>query len=602
MEFKNRFDISQILELYAASEGNIAFANLMNLNRTMGIGFAPYVIVKYDIDNDEPVRGKDGFLQKVKKGEKGLLLGRIDDKNRYVGYTDKTASDGKILRNVLKKGDACQLEYGKGFSHIVFKLIVFGGSMYNVLFSPITINKLEIKNRIAYPSLATVFSYDMKVNDRHIEYFREKARGGAGIVTFGPVGIDDVGAGFIAPSLASDDAIPDFKKLATAIKSEGARAWVQFYHAGAYSSPMMIEGKEPIAPSAIHSNYSRVTPREMTMEDIREVQESFASAAARAKEAGFDGVEIIGSAGYLICQFLSPLKNQRTDEYGGKFENRVRFPREVIELTRKRVGPDFPVTIRMAGNDFVPGSNTDSEMPAIAKAYEEAGIDAINVTGGWHEAKLPQMTPNLPRGAFAYLAKNIRDAVSIPIIASNRITTPNDAEEILCDGFADMVNLGRPLIADPYWPQKAQEGIADEIRHCIACLQGCMDSIMTGQPLFCVANPFAGLEGERKIEKAASSKKVMIIGAGLAGLEAAITATIAGHDVEIFEKDKKIGGQMWVAAAPPHKQEMFEFLSYYRAMLGRYDIKLNLGTEVDVDLIQETNPEYIIIRSTNSPY
>ncbi|MCP4667319.1 MAG: NADH:flavin oxidoreductase, partial [Deltaproteobacteria bacterium] len=299
--------------------------------------------------------------------------------------------------------------------------------MYNNLFSPITINTLEIKNRIAYPSLATVFSYDRKLNDRYYHYFREKARGGAGIVTVGPVGIDHIGSGLIAPSLENDDAIPDFKKLASIIKEEGARAWVQLFHAGAYSMPILIDNKEPIAPSALHSNYSKTTPREMTLDDIKMVQEAFVNAAARAQEAGFDGVEIIGSAGYLICQFLSPLKNKRTDEYGGSFENRTRFPREIIEFTRKRLGNDFPLTIRMAGNDFVPGSNTDSETPEIARVYEKAGIDGINVTGGWHEARLPQMTPALPRRAFAFLALNIKRAVDLPVIASNRIATPDDA-------------------------------------------------------------------------------------------------------------------------------------------------------------------------------
>jgi len=473
--------------------------------------------------------------------------------------------------------------------------------MYNNLFSPITINKLEIKNRIAYPSLATVFSYDRKLNDRYYNYFREKARGGAGIVTVGPVGIDHIGSGLIAPSLESDDAIPDFKKLTSIINEEGARAWVQLFHGGAYSMPILIDGKEPIAPSALHSNYSKVTPREMTLDDIKTVQEAFVSAAARAQEARFDGVEIIGSAGYLICQFLSPLKNKRTDEYGGSFENRIRFPREIIELTRKRLGRDFPLTIRMAGNDFVPGSNTDSQTPDIARVYEKAGIDAINVTGGWHEAKLPQMTPALPRSAFAFLALNIKRAVDLPVIASNRIATPDDAENLIKDGYADMVNLGRVLIADPQWPNKAKGGKADEIRPCIACLQGCMDSIMSGQPAFCVANPFASFEGEREIKKTAAPKNVMVVGAGLAGLEAAVTAAMAGHKVELYDKSHDIGGQMWIAAAPPHKQELLEFLRYYRAMLNKYDIKLKLNTEVDANFIKNKNPEYLIIAEGAEP-
>ncbi len=432
--------------------------------------------------------------------------------------------------------------------------------MYKHLLSPITINKTEIKNRVVYPSLGTLFSVDGKLNDRYYNYFEEKARGGTGMVTVGPVGIDELGSGVITMSLDNDDAIPSFKKMASLIKEAGAKAWVQLFHAGAYSHPFMIGGKDPIAPSAVFSNYSKTTPREMTLEDINDTKEAFASAAARAKEAGFEGVEIIASAGYLITQFLSPLKNQRTDNYGGSLENRVRFPREVIELTRDRLGPDFPLTIRMAGNDFVVGSNTDSETPEFAKVYEKAGIDAINVTGGWHETNVPQMTPNLPRSGFAFLAHNIKKVVSIPVITSNRISTPDVAEKVLKDGYADMVSVGRALIADPQWVNKAAAGKVNEIKPCVACLQGCMDGIMTGQGVSCVANPIAGHEGVREIKKTEVPKKIMVIGAGLAGLEAAVTATQAGHSVQIFEKDDEIGGQIWLAGAPPHKEELLEFV------------------------------------------
>jgi 2,4-dienoyl-CoA reductase (NADPH2) len=224
--------------------------------------------------------------------------------------------------------------------------------MYRYLFSPITINRLEIKNRIAYPSLGLLFSYDSKLNDRYTHFFRERARGGAGIVTVGPVGVDFLGSGILALSMAGDEAIPDFADLTGIIKAEGARAWIQLFHAGAYSHPFLIDGKDPIAPSAVYSAYSKTTPREMRLEDIHQVQEAFAAAARRAVAAGFDGVEIIGSAGYLVTQFLSPLKNRRTDQYGGSFENRLRFPTELINKVRGsgRVRMCL-LTIRMAGND-----------------------------------------------------------------------------------------------------------------------------------------------------------------------------------------------------------------------------------------------------------
>jgi 2,4-dienoyl-CoA reductase (NADPH2) len=466
--------------------------------------------------------------------------------------------------------------------------------MYRYLFSPITINQLEIRNRIAYPSLGLLYSYDSKLNQRYTDFFRERARGGAGIVTVGPVGVDFLGSGLLALSIADDAVVDDFATVTSIIKAEGARAWVQLFHAGAYSHPFLIDGKDPIAPSAVYSRYSKATPREMTIDDIQQVQEAFAAAARRAVAAGFDGVEIIGSAGYLVTQFLSPLKNQRTDQYGGSFENRLRFPTELIGKVRAAVGPDVPLTIRMAGNDFVPGSNTDQETPKIAAAYEAAGVDAINVTGGWHESRVPQLPMELPRTAYAFLARNIKNAVNVPVMASNRIATPDDAERILRDGYADMVNLGRVLIADPYWPIKAMEGRADEIRPCVACSQGCTDEIFSGRPVYCVGNPQAGFEAKRAIVKTDSPKKVMVIGAGAAGLEAAVTAASRGHRVEIFEKDRDLGGQLWIAGAPPQKHELLEFIRYYRAMVQRHGIPLHLNTTVDLDLIRSHAPDHVI--------
>ena len=473
--------------------------------------------------------------------------------------------------------------------------------MYPYLFSPIRINTLEIKNRIAYPSLGLLYSKNGKLNDRYFKYFAERANGGVGLLTVGPVGVDYIGAGAIALSLADDDAIADFKKLTGIIRDAGARAWIQLFHAGAYSHPMFVGGQQPMAPSAVYSRYSRTTPREMTLDDIHQVQEDFARSAVRAKAAGFDGIEILASAGYLITQFLSPRTNQRTDDYGGSFENRVRFPRELIELLRKRLGPDYPLTIRMAGNDFVRDSNTDAETHEFAKIYEKAGVDAINVTGGWHESRIPQLPMHLPRSAFAFLALNIKKAVSVPVIASNRISDPDSAEQIIKDGYADMVNLGRVLIADPQWPQKAFEGRVDEIRPCIGCSQGCTDEVFNGRSVFCVGNARAGFEGERQLVKTDNPKKVMVVGAGAGGLEAAVTAAICGHTVEVYEKDSDIGGQLWIAGAPPHKQEILEFIRYYRAQIHKHQIPLHLNTSVDSNFVRRQNPDYVILAEGAEP-
>jgi len=473
--------------------------------------------------------------------------------------------------------------------------------MYKYLFSPIRINKIEIKNRIAYPALGLLYSYDRKLNDRYVEFYKARARGGVGMLTIGPVGVDFIGSGVLTLGIDSDDVVDDFQKLTQYIKAEGARPWIQLFHAGGYSHPLMINGQQPIAPSAVYCNYSKTTPREMSLEDIEATQDSFAKAAIRAQLAGFDGIEIIASAGYLITQFLSPIKNKRSDMYGGCFENRIRFPWELIRKVRNSIGPDFPLTIRMAGNDFVPGSNTDMETPEIAKIYESAGVDAINVTGGWHETRVPQLPMDVPRSAFSFLALNIKKAVSIPVMASNRIADPDTAEAIIRNGYADMVNLGRVLIADPEWPQKAFEGRKDEIRPCVACSQGCTDQIFKGQPVFCVGNPSSGFETQRKIKKTNEPKRVLVIGAGAAGLEAAVTASMIGHDVELYDRDSDIGGQLWIAGAPPHKRELLEFIRYYRAMIRKYGIKLHLNVDVDMNLIKKQHPDHIILAEGAKP-
>jgi 2,4-dienoyl-CoA reductase (NADPH2) len=473
--------------------------------------------------------------------------------------------------------------------------------MFETLFSPIQINRLEIKNRIAYPSLGLLFSYDGALNERYYNYFRERARGGAGIVTVGPVGIDFLGASGVPISLAHDECIPSFARLAHMMKDEGTSPWVQLFHAGAYQFSMLLGGEKAIAPSAVYSRFTKETPREMTIEDIKNVQEAYLRAAERAREAGFEGVEVLASAGYLITQFLSPVKNLREDEYGGSFENRVRFPKEIIEQMRGRLGEDFPIGIRMAGNDFIPGSTTDEEMPRIARIYEEAGVNIINVTGGWHESRVPQLPMELPRGVYSYLALNIKKAVSLPVIASNRITDPETADQLIRDGIADMVSLGRVLIADPEWPRKAQEGRVDEIRPCVACSQGCTDQLFGGQPVFCLANPRAGFEGERNIEAVKDPKRVIVIGAGPAGLEAAVVAANAGHRVEVYERDHDIGGQLRVAGRVPHKGEFLEFIRYYRAMLKKRGVNLYLNTEASIDLIREQKPDFVVVAEGAEP-
>lgn len=473
--------------------------------------------------------------------------------------------------------------------------------MFDTLFSPIAISSLTVKNRIAYPSLGLLYSWDRKLNDRYVNYFTEIARGGAGIVTVGPVGVDFIGSGLAVLGLDTDEAIPDFLRVTDAIRARGGSPWTQLFHAGAYTHPLLINGEAPMAPSAVYSPYSKTTPREMSPDDIHTVRQAFADAAARAVKAGFDGVEIIASAGYLLTQFLSPKTNKRTDDYGGSVENRLRFPTEVVAACRQAVGEGFPLSVRMAGNDFVPMSNTDEVTPAIARAYEKSGVNLINVTGGWHESKVPQLPMELPRTGYAYLAATVRKAVSVPVMASNRITTPMDAERLLNDGYCDMVNLGRVLIADPFWPAKALQGRVDEIRPCVACSQGCTDEIFSGMPVTCIGNPRAGYEAERIVRPTTSPKKVMVAGAGPAGLEAAVTAAQMGHHVHLFEAGDTIGGQISLAATPPHKEELLEYIRYYRAMLARHKVAVTLSCPVTPELIRQEKPDHVFVAEGAEP-
>ncbi len=473
--------------------------------------------------------------------------------------------------------------------------------MFPLLFEPIRLGKIEARNRILMPSLGTLFSMDQKLNERHVRFYERRAEGGAGIIVAGPVGVDFLGSGVIALSLMDDSFIPDFKELARRVHAKGAKLMVQLFHGGRYTFSFMIEGQQAIAPSAVRSRYTGEEPREMTLEDIESVQEAFSQAARRAREAGVDGVEIIGSAGYLISQFLSPVTNQRTDAYGGCFENRARFAVETIRKVRAAVGDDYTVTIRVAGNDFIRGGNTNVESARYCQLFEQAGVDGINVTGGWHEAFVSQLTMEVPRGGYAYLAGGIRNAVNVPVIASNRITDPATAERILAEGMADMVALGRVLIADPDWPLKSSHGRPEEIRPCVGCMQGCMDRIFTGQPLCCLVNAEAGLEGEREIKPAAKPKKVLVVGSGPAGLEAARVAAKAGHQVDLYEKATKIGGQLAVAGAPPGRGEFLGLVDYYMAVLPQVGVKIHTGVELDVEKIKEMNPDCLIVAEGAEP-
>ncbi len=473
------------------------------------------------------------------------------------------------------------------------------------LFEPIQVGQVELKNRIAMPAIHHAYTPEGYVNERLIKYYETRARGGAGLITAGGCTIDNLGQGPMMIGLHDDKYVDGLKKLARAIRDNGAKAAAQLYHAGRYTHSMMI-GQQPIAPSAVASRFTRETPREMTLEDIETVIENYGLAARRTREAGFDAVEVLASAGYLICQFLSPLTNQRTDQYGGSWDNRKRFGLEVVRRVREAVGSDFTLLVRISGHDFMPGSNTSREARLFAADLESAGVDCLNVTGGWHESRVPQVTGELPRGGFAYLAREIKAAVAVPVIASNRINDPLVAEKVLEHGMADLVNMGRPLIADPDLPNKAKNNNPAAIRRCIACNQGCFDMVFTLQDVHCTVNPLAGREYDVEIKPAEKPRKVLVIGGGPAGMETARLAATRGHKVNLWEKDQRLGGHLRYAAIPPGKQEFITLLDYYEHELARNGVTVVLNREASAKEVVSENADVVIVatggRGAKAPF
>ncbi|MFX1389546.1 MAG: FAD-dependent oxidoreductase [Promethearchaeota archaeon] len=469
------------------------------------------------------------------------------------------------------------------------------------LFTPFKIRNITISNRIVMPALNLNLADDGYITDRLIDFYVERAKGGAGMLIVGGCYVDLYGKGVpMMISIENDDYIPKLTEFAKTVHNarDDVKVVCQLYHSGAYTYPQVI-GKAPIAPSAVYSNFSKTTPREMTIEDIEREKQAFADAALRAKKAGFDAIEICANAGYLFTQFTSPKTNIRTDQYGGSFENRLRFPIETIELIRSHVN-DFPIGYRISGDDFVPNSNTYKEKALIAKRLNDY-LDYFNVTGGWHETKTPQTTMDVPEGCYTYLAENVRNNVSIPVFASNRINHPELAEKVLMAGKADAICMGRSLISDPYLPLKAKKGEVRDIMTCVGCNQGCFDAIFKMKPISCLRNARAANEAKTELKPLKEKMKVMIIGAGPGGLEAARVASIRGHEVHIFEKDDKIGGLLNIIWIPPGRNEFKRMIDNYSYWIQKYGIKLHLEEEVTIDKVKEFKPDVVFLATGSKP-
>ena len=474
--------------------------------------------------------------------------------------------------------------------------------MRDPLFESININTLKIKNRIYLPAMHLGMANNFEVTDQIVEFYAERARGGAGMITVGYATVDDLSGNTTNIGAHKDEFIPGLQRLSDAIKDNGARSCVQINHAGRYNFSFFLDGKQPVAPSAIASRMTKETPKALEIEEVHQIIDNFAQAALRVKKSGYDAVEILSGTGYLISEFLSPLTNQRTDEYGGSLENRMRFGLEVMKTIRNQVGKDFPIIVRMNGNDFMPGGQGRDELKEYAQTLvNEAGVDALCINVGWHEARVPQITAAVPRGAFAYLSRGIKEVVDVPVIASHRINDPETARVLIADDMCDMVAMGRSLIADPYLPEKAETGREEEILHCIACAQGCFDNLFKLKHVECLCNPKAGYECDGACTIAETPKKVMIIGGGAAGMSAAIAAKERGHDVTIYEKSDELGGQLYLAAAPPGREEFAELAYDLETKVYVNNIHVILNHTVDESFIDQEKPDHIILATGASP-
>jgi len=450
--------------------------------------------------------------------------------------------------------------------------------------------------------------------ERSLQYFRVRAAGGVGLIIVGNIHIDPSHK-HIAPEfyLFDDSYIEKIRPLVDVIHQGGAKTFAQLIHQGRYAkSTDYTDQTQAVAPSELPTRFTGETPRELSAAEIEDLIDYYAQGARRAAAAGFDGVELCGNSGYLIGQFLSPLTNRRTDRYGGALEGRMTFVLDVLAAIRRQVGPDFSVTVRIGGNDFVPGSNTNTEACQIAAELGKAGVDAISVTGGWHESGVPQVTMDLPHGTFSYLGRMIKQAAAVPVMMSNRMNIPT-AEALVERGDMDFIVFGRPMLADPDAPQKGAQGRYDEIRPCIGCNQGCLDHSMSGQSIACLCNAECGRESELINDKgllptqgkADRPNRILVVGAGVAGMEFSRVAALRGHQVTVWEERAGSGGQMEVASVPPARHD-FRLLSGYLATACekagvRFEYSKKTTAEMILKELGAQRFDHVIIAAGASP-
>ena len=470
---------------------------------------------------------------------------------------------------------------------------------FNRLFTPITIQGMELRNRIVLLPISTGFiEPDESVGDRFINFYAERAKGGAGLLIIPFTPIKD--GAHVEPGLFDDRFLPGIRSLTSQIHLQGAKTAAQLI----LSYFVILENNLPelVGPSPVFNKIMHTVPRELTRDEISFIVTEYGNAARRAREGGFDAVEILVGAGYILNRFLSPISNNRQDEYGGSLTNRMRIIFQVIESIKNKAGNDFPIICRLNVEEQMPGGHTIEDSKDVVIALEKSGVCMINIYTGWHESPIPTVAPSLPKGAFAHLAKKVKEYVGIPVIASNRINDPFIAEKILNEEKADLIGMARALIADPELPNKAREGRTDEIVPCLAC-SGCLAQVMASiygnnkGPVrsLCCVNPLAGKETEGTLSTAQRKKQVYVIGSGPGGLIAAMTAASRGHAVTVFERDNNPGGRLIAAALPPFKDEIRNLIKSLYVRCQKAGVKFRFNVHATPELIEKKKPDTLVL-------